>query len=65
MVGEVLVDQREQDLGKEFNLLFMWGLFHSSTADHSLQVGDELLGDVHPAQQLLQEAKGEPLLDGR
>lgn len=72
VVGEVLVDQREQDLGvgwrreegdwvkddesppslqpppasepssdlgKEFNLLFMWGLFHSSTADHSLWWG--------------------------
>lgn len=65
VVGEVLVDQREQDLGKEFYLLFMGGLFHSSTADHSLQVGDKLLRNVHPAQQLLQEAKGKPFLNGR
>lgn len=29
------------------------------------QVGDKLLGNVHPAEQLLQEAKGEPFLNGR
>lgn len=80
VVGEVLVDQREQDLGvgwgrdeagwvkgdwvkgpispqpppvsqstshlgKEFNLLFMGGLFHSSTADHSLWWRREKTGD--------------------
>lgn len=28
------------------------------------QVGDELLGDVHPAQQLLQEAEGKSFLNG-
>lgn len=27
-------------LSKEFNLLFVWGLFHSSTADHSLWGGE-------------------------
>lgn len=29
------------------------------------KVGDKLLGNIHPAQQLLQEAKGEPFLNGR
>lgn len=28
------------------------------------QVGNELLGDVHPSQQLLQEAKGKSFLNG-
>lgn len=28
-------------------------------------MGDKLLGDVHPAQQLLQEAKGKSFLNGR
>lgn len=76
VVGEVLVDQREQDLGwggeemkvvkgkdspqvpspsaseptshlgKEFYLLFMGGLFHSSTADHSLWWGKAKRGHV-------------------
>ena len=31
---------------------------------HSTEVGDELLGDVHPLEELLEETISEALLDG-
>lgn len=48
-----------------------WGLRGNSTYGRSsedllhTQMGDKFLGDVHPAQQLLQEAKSKPFLNGR
>ena len=31
---------------------------------HSTEVGDELLGDVHPLEELLEESVSKALLDG-
>ena len=40
-------------------------LFTTDICPHYTQMSDELLGNLHPLEQLLQEAIGEPLLYGR
>ena len=40
-------------------------LTHSSLQKYSTQMSDELLCDLHPLEQLLQEAIRKPLLYGR
>lgn len=65
LCGERKIIQRLMKRGIfGYTIKKLWAMFIKILWSHSTKMSDELLGDVHPLQEFLEETVGKTLLDG-